>query len=222
MAIAECGIRADVLEYGRIANTATALDRLMRKLGDGGVGLRFRYEAEPCRLWHSPSGVDARPRMRRRSFSLIPRRAGDRIKTDRWDAASLARLHRAGELTAVWAPEVGHEAMRGLVRARLDAVLRRARPDSGVFAPPGLPLRRGNLDQAASPLAGGSQVRAGDAYRLCARRSHLGGRSCRGSTQPADGASRDAAGLDVGPGGRGAANNAVGRFPKRKNPGRAA
>ncbi len=48
MAIAECGIRADVLEYGRIANTATALDRLMPKLGDGGVRLRFCYEAEPC------------------------------------------------------------------------------------------------------------------------------------------------------------------------------
>jgi transposase len=53
----------------------------------------------------------------------------DRVKTDRRDAASLAKLHRAGELTAVWAPDVGHEAMRDLVPARLDAVhsLRRAR-----------------------------------------------------------------------------------------------
>jgi len=67
--------------------------------------------------------------------SLIPRRAGDRVKTDRRDAASLARLHRAGELTAVWVPDPGHEAMRDLVRARLDAVhaLRRARQQLSGF-----------------------------------------------------------------------------------------
>ena len=67
--------------------------------------------------------------------SLIPKRAGDRVKTDRRDAASLARLHRAGELTAVWVPDAGHEAMRDLVRARLDAVraLRRARQQLSGF-----------------------------------------------------------------------------------------
>src|SRR3974377_2218036 len=54
--------------------------------------------------------------------SLIPKRTGDRVKTDRRDAASLAKLHRAGELTAVWVPDPGHETMRDLVRARLDAV----------------------------------------------------------------------------------------------------
>ena len=52
--------------------------------------------------------------------SLIPKRAGDRVKTDRRDAASLAKLHRAGELTAVWVPDARHEAMRDLVRARLE------------------------------------------------------------------------------------------------------
>jgi transposase len=73
--------------------------------------------------------------MRRGCPSLIPKRAGDRIKTDRRDAASLARLHRAGELTAVWVPDPGHEAMRDLVRARLDAVhaLRRARQQLSGF-----------------------------------------------------------------------------------------
>jgi transposase len=67
--------------------------------------------------------------------SLIPKRAGERVKTDRRDAASLARLHRAGELTAVWVPDAGHEAMRDLVRARLDAVhaLRRARQQLSGF-----------------------------------------------------------------------------------------
>ena len=48
VAIAEDGIRGAVREYGRVANTATALDRLMRKLADGGARLRFCYEAGPC------------------------------------------------------------------------------------------------------------------------------------------------------------------------------
>jgi transposase len=67
--------------------------------------------------------------------SLIPRKPGDRIKTDRRDANNLARLHRAGELTAVWIPDAAHEAMRDLVRARLAAVrsLRQARQQLSGF-----------------------------------------------------------------------------------------
>ncbi|MDP9813399.1 transposase [Rhizobium tibeticum] len=48
--------------------------------------------------------------------SLVPKRAGDRVKTNRRDAMSLARLHRAGALTAVWVPDEAHEAIRDLVR----------------------------------------------------------------------------------------------------------
>jgi transposase len=54
--------------------------------------------------------------------SLIPMKAGDRVKTDRRDALMLAKLHRAGELTAIWIPDAAHEAMRDLVRARATAV----------------------------------------------------------------------------------------------------
>jgi transposase len=54
--------------------------------------------------------------------SLIPMKAGDRVKTDRRDAVMLAKLHRAGELTAVWLPDEAHEAMRDLVRARATAI----------------------------------------------------------------------------------------------------
>jgi len=54
--------------------------------------------------------------------SLIPRRPGDRVKTNRRDAVGLAKLLRAGELTPVWVPDAGHEAMRDLVRARAAAV----------------------------------------------------------------------------------------------------
>ena len=135
VAVAAGGLRGEVREYGRIANTPTALDRLLRKLGGDGVSLRFCYEAGPCgygiQRQVSATGhecVVVAP-------SLIPRRAGDRIKTDRRDAASLARLHRAGELTAVWVPDARHEAMRDMARARLDAVhsLRRARQQLSGF-----------------------------------------------------------------------------------------
>ena len=60
--------------------------------------------------------------------SLIPQKPGDRVKTDRRDAAKLARLHRAGELTAIGVPTEDQEAVRDLVRAREDA--RRARTDA--------------------------------------------------------------------------------------------
>ena len=135
VAVAEGGLRGEVREYGRIANTAAALDRLMRKLGSTGVRLRFCYEAGPC-------GYGIQRHLSARGHdcvvvapSLIPKRAGDRVKTDRRDAAGLARLHRAGELTAVWVPDAQHEAMRDLVRARLDAVhaLRRARQQLSGF-----------------------------------------------------------------------------------------
>jgi transposase len=135
VAVAEGGLRGEVREYGRIANTAAALDRLVRKLGGTGVRLRFCYEAGPC-------GYGIQRHLSARGHDcvvvapwLIPKRAGDRVKTDRRDAVGLARLHRAGELTAVWVPDVGHEAMRDLVRARLDAVhaLRRARQQLSGF-----------------------------------------------------------------------------------------
>ena len=135
MALAEGGLRGEVLDYGRIMNTPEALQRLVRKLGHDGVKLRFCYEAGPCgyaiQRPLSASGHDCvvvAP-------SLIPKRPGDRIKTDRRDASGLAKLHRAGELTAVLVPDPGHEAMRDLVRARLDAVraLRRARKQLSSF-----------------------------------------------------------------------------------------
>ena len=135
VAVAVGGLRGEVREYGRIANTPTALDRLLRKLGGDGMTLRFCYEAGPC-------GYGIQRRLSTQGHecvvvapSLIPKRAGDRVKTDRRDAASLAQLHRAGELTAVWVPDARHEAMRDLVRARLDAVhaLRRARQQLSGF-----------------------------------------------------------------------------------------
>src|ERR1700736_837621 len=135
VAVAAGGLRGEVREYGRIANTSAALDRLLRKLGGDGMRLRFCYEAGPC-------GYGIQRRLSGQGHecivvapSLIPRRPGDRVKTDRRDAAGLAKLHRAGEWTAVWVPDARHEAMRDLMRARLDAVhsLRRARQQLSGF-----------------------------------------------------------------------------------------
>jgi transposase len=67
--------------------------------------------------------------------SMIPRKSGDRQKNDKRDAASLAVLHRGWLLTAVWVPDVAHEAMRDLIRARLAAVrmVRTARQQLSAF-----------------------------------------------------------------------------------------
>jgi transposase len=96
--------------------------KLVERLGKGGRTLNFCCEAGPCgyglhrqlsELGHDCIVV---------APSLIPIKAGDRVKTDRRDAVMLAKLHRAGELTSVWVPDDAHEAMRDLIRARATAV----------------------------------------------------------------------------------------------------
>ena len=203
VAVAEGGLRGEVREHGRIANTPTALDRLLRKLGGDGMRLRFCYEAGPC-------GYGIHRRLSARGHecvvvapSLIPKRAGDRVKTDRRDAASLAQLHRAGELTAVWVPDAGHEAMRDLVRARLDAVhaLRRARQQlSGFLLRQGCHYGRPAWTKLHRRwLAGLSFEQA--VHHIVLEDYIAGGRSRRGAARSADGTDRgDAAGLDAGPG----------------------
>ena len=135
VALAAAGKRGEVRGYGTIAHTPGALKALADKLAKSGAALRFCYEAGPCgygiQRQLSAAGHDCvvvAP-------SLIPRRPGERIKTDRRDAANLARLHRAGELTPVWVPDRAHEAVRDLVRARQAAVraLRQARQQLSGF-----------------------------------------------------------------------------------------
>jgi len=120
--VAEAGRDGEVRFVGEIPNEPAALDKLAVRLGRGGRTLRFAYEAGPC-------GYGVYRHLRDRGHdcvvvapSLIPRKPGERIKTDRRDAIALARLHRAGELTPVWVPDPEHEAMRDLVRARADMV----------------------------------------------------------------------------------------------------
>ena len=121
VAVAEDGRGGEVRDHGVIENRADVLMRLVERLGRGGQQLHFCYEAGPCGygLYRLLSGVGHDCTVV--APSLIPKKAGDRVKTNRRDAAMLARLHRAGELTAVWVPDAAHEAMRDLVRARATA-----------------------------------------------------------------------------------------------------
>ena len=131
VALAEAGKRGEVREYGKIANTASALQSLVSKLARGGHRLRFCYEAGPCGYGIQRQLNTAEQECVVVAPSLIPRKPGERIKTDRRDAVKLARSHRAGELIA----DRAHEAMRDLVRSRTAAVraLRQARQQLSSF-----------------------------------------------------------------------------------------
>ncbi|MCP8688707.1 IS110 family transposase [Marinobacterium sedimentorum] len=107
---------------GEIPNRPKTVEKLIRQLSeqaDGGVVL-FCYESGPCGygLYRQiiASGHDCQVV----APSLIPRKPGERIKTDRRDALKLARLLRSGDLTAIWVPDQEQEAMRDLTRARDD------------------------------------------------------------------------------------------------------
>jgi transposase len=112
----------EVRRFGTIGGTMDALDRAVRKLVSRGTTLHFVYEAGPC-------GYEIYRHLTRKGFSCkvvapskTPRKSGDRIKNDRRDAETLARMERAGELTAIHVPCEEDEAMRDLTRGREDAV----------------------------------------------------------------------------------------------------
>ena len=118
VAVAEPG--GEVRSLGTIPNRPEPVARLIRKLGKP-EHLRVCYEAGPTGYvlyWQlSELGVKCEVI----APTLVPVKAGDRVKTDRRDAEKLARCYRAGDLTPVWVPDVAHEALRDLVRARLAA-----------------------------------------------------------------------------------------------------
>ncbi len=110
----------EVRYVGEIANTPEAMEKLVRQLRKGGANLSFCYEAGPCGYGIHRQLTDLGWECQVVAPSLIPKKAGDRVKTDRRDSLSLARLHRAGELTAVWVPDGAQEGLRDLTRARED------------------------------------------------------------------------------------------------------
>jgi transposase len=123
VAVAEGGRQGEVRYLGEFGADTESVRRLAAKLEKRhGRGLHFCYEAGPTGygLYRQLTGLGHRCTVV--APSLIPRKPGDRIKTNRRDAQQLARLLRADELTAVWVPDEAHEAMRDLVRSR-DAVV---------------------------------------------------------------------------------------------------
>src|SRR5438270_11567786 len=124
-AVAEWRRNAAVHDLGAVSNDLHALEKLLARLGKRygpEVMMRICYEAGPCGFGIARRlgqlGVDCAVV----ALSLTPTRAGDRLKTDKRDARKLARLLRAGELSAIYIPEPTDEAIRDLCRARSDAV----------------------------------------------------------------------------------------------------
>jgi len=117
IAVAVAEADGEVRSLGVIPNRGESIRKLVKRLGPA-EHLRACYEAGPTGYvlyWQlTELGVECvviAP-------TLVPVKAGDRVKTDRRDALKLARSHRAGDLTAVWVPDAASEALRDLVRAR--------------------------------------------------------------------------------------------------------
>jgi transposase len=113
---------AEVVSLGMIGTRQYDIDKLIRKLEPKGATLVVAYEAGPSGYWlyryltrRGLTGMVVAP-------SLIPRKAGDRVKTDRRDAVTLARLLRSGDLSSSYVPTVDDEAIRDLSRTREDSV----------------------------------------------------------------------------------------------------
>jgi transposase len=118
VAIADVGRDGEIRYFGEIDSSPATVERVIGKLAERYATLHVCYEAGPTgyglyrqvkALGHDCTVV---------APSLIPRKPGERIKTNRRDAVTLARLFRAGELTSVWVPDAVHEAVRDLGRAR--------------------------------------------------------------------------------------------------------
>jgi transposase len=112
----------DVIFLGTIGTRQCDIDQLIRKLQSKSPHLVFVYEAGPCGYWLYRYLTKKGHNCWVVAPSLIPKKAGDRVKTDRRDAVQLARLMRSGDLTPVYVPQVEDEAIRDLSRAREDTI----------------------------------------------------------------------------------------------------
>jgi transposase len=121
VAVAEGGRAGEIRFVGEVENRPSTIERLIKKLGRRYKKLQVCFEA-------GPTGYGLYRQMKALGHdclvvapALIPRRSGERVKTNRRDALTLARLFRAGELRGVWVPDEVHEAVRDLVRGRMTA-----------------------------------------------------------------------------------------------------
>src|SRR5215469_9718367 len=110
----------EVRSLGTIPNREESVRKLVKKLSPA-EQLQACYEAGPTGyvLYWQLTGFGVKCEVV--APTLVPVKAGDRVKTDRRDATKLARSYRAGDLTAVWVPDAAQEALRDVVRARESA-----------------------------------------------------------------------------------------------------
>jgi transposase len=124
IAIAEPGPKGEIRLFGTVSSDIDRLEKALRRIGKAHPNARLQvaYEAGPC-------GFVIARRLKQLKIpclvaapSLIPKKPGSPFKTDKRDARALARLLRAGDLTAVYVPEATDEAIRDLCRSRTDAI----------------------------------------------------------------------------------------------------
>ena len=115
VAVADSGRAGEVRFLGEIENRPVTIERTIRKLAKRYDRLHVCFEAGPTGYGLYRQVGDLGHDCMVVAPALIPKRSGERIKTNRRDAVTLARLHRAGELSAVWVPDIVHEAVRDLV-----------------------------------------------------------------------------------------------------------
>ena len=133
VAIAWAGPKGEPEFYGTCGSSNLSVERTLRRLaktlGAEYKDLKVAYEAGPTGFVLARRLLQTGLEVTVVAPSLIPRKAGERIKTDKRDAVKLARLHRAGELKSVHIPDASDEAIRDVCRARTDAVddLRRSK-----------------------------------------------------------------------------------------------
>ena len=113
---------AEVTFLGPVGTRQCDIDKLVRTLQSKASNLLFAYEAGPCGYWLYRYLKRKGLRCLVIAPSLIPRKSGDRVKTDRKDAVQIARLLRSGDLSGVYVPEIEDEAIRDLCRARQGAM----------------------------------------------------------------------------------------------------
>lgn len=123
VAYARGNSRTEPVFVGPIGPRQCDIDKMLRRLHSKGSRLICAYEAGPCgyvlHRYLASKGIECLVV----APSLIPKKPGDRVKTDRRDAVELARLLRSGDLTPVYVPGVEDEAIRDLCRARVDALI---------------------------------------------------------------------------------------------------
>ena len=123
VAIANDGRHGEVRYLGEIDSSPDAVRKLVAKLNRQYQRLHFCYEAGPTGYGLHRQLTDLGHACDVIAPTMIPKRPGDRVKTNRRDAVTLVKLLRAGELRAIWVPDSVHEAVRDLTRAREVAMM---------------------------------------------------------------------------------------------------